>query len=84
MFGIDLVEQYSITQSTLGTAVSEEDIRPGDLLFYVGRYAGQIGHVAIYIGNGKIIHAASEAKGICVSSWKYVPIVTIRDVIGDQ
>lgn len=84
MYGIDLVETYSITQSTLGKQVSEQDIRPGDLIFYVGRYPGQIGHVAIYIGNEKIIHAASESKGVCVSDWKYVPIVTIRDVIGDR
>lgn len=84
MFDIDLVEMYSITQSTVGKEVSEEDIRPGDLLFYVGRIPAQIGHVAIYIGNGKIIHAASESKGICVSDWKYVPIVTIRDVIGER
>ena len=46
-------------------------VESGDLIFYVGRYPGVIGHVAIYIGNGKIIHAASESKGICVSSWKY-------------
>ncbi len=84
MFGIDLEIPYSITQSTLGKKVAEEDIRPGDLIFYVGRFDGQIGHVAIYIGNNKIIHAASESKGICVSDWKYVPIVTIRDVIGDR
>ena len=60
------------------------DVKPGDLLFYYGRYAGQVGHVAIYIGNGKIIHAASERKGICVSDWKFVPIVAIRDVIPEE
>lgn len=82
-FGVELTRN-SYTQAEEGTPVSEKDIRPGDLVFYVGRYPGQIGHVAIYIGNGKIIHAASETKGICVSSWKFVPIVTIRDVIGDR
>lgn len=82
MFDISLPE-FSGAQAEVGTEVSEENIRPGDLLFYVGRYPGQIGHVAIYIGDGKIIHAASESKGICVSNWKFVPIVTIRNVIGD-
>ena len=61
--------------------VDEDTIRPGDLIFYVGRYPGVIGHVAIYIGNGKIIHAASESKGICVSSWKYGPPVIMKNVM---
>ena len=63
--------------------VDEDTIRPGDLIFYVGRYPGVIGHVAIYIGNGKIIHAASESKGICVSSWKYGTPVIMKNVMGD-
>ena len=66
-----------------GMTVDEDTIRPGDLIFYVGRYPGVIGHVAIYIGNGKIIHAASESKGICVSSWKYGPPVIMKNVMGD-
>lgn len=82
MFGIKL-ERNSYVQCEQGVEVAEEDIRPGDLVFYVGRVPGMVGHVAIYIGNGKILHAASEAKGICVSDWKFVPIVTIRNVIGD-
>ena len=83
MNGVNIGARTSIEQATKGVPVSEADIRPGDLIFYVGRIQGQIGHVAIYIGNGKIIHAASESKGICVSSWKFVPIVSIRDVIMD-
>ena len=82
MFNIELLRN-SYAQCTQGVEVKEEDIRPGDLIFYTGRYAGMVGHVAIYIGNGKILHAASESKGICVGNWKFVPIVTIRNVIGD-
>lgn len=82
MFNIKL-ERNSYVQCDQGVKVEEKDIRPGDLIFYVGRYEGMVGHVAIYIGNGKILHAASESKGICVSDWKFVPIVTIRNVIGD-
>ena len=82
MYGVELYRN-SYTQAEQGVKVSEENVRPGDLVFYVGRNPGMVGHVAIYIGNGKILHAASESKGICVSDWKFVPIVTIRNVIGD-
>ena len=82
MYGISLPE-FSGAQAEVGVTVTEETIRPGDLIYYVGRYPGQIGHVAIYIGNGKIIHAASESKGICVGSWKYVPPVVMKNVMGD-
>ena len=82
MFGVSLPE-FSGDQATVGVTVNEDTIRPGDLIFYVGRYPGVIGHVAIYIGNGKIIHAASESKGICVSSWKYGPPVVMKNVMGD-
>ena len=82
MFGVSLPE-FSGDQANVGVTVNEDTIRPGDLIFYVGRYPGVIGHVAIYIGNGKIIHAASESKGICVSSWKYGPPVIMKNVMGD-
>lgn len=41
-----------------GTPVARKDLRPGDLVFFYGR--GTIGHVAIYIGENKIVHAASH------------------------
>ena len=82
LFGVQLPE-FSGAQAEVGMTVDEDTIRPGDLIFYVGRYPGVIGHVAIYIGNGKIIHAASESKGICVSSWKYGPPVIMKNVMGD-
>lgn len=45
------------------------DIQPGDLLFYAsGNY---INHVAIYIGDGQVIHASNPTTGICISPYKY-------------
>lgn len=44
------------------------EIEPGDLVFY-GR--GGISHVALYIGNGKIIHASTSASGIKISDYDY-------------
>lgn len=45
-----------------------EDIEPGDLVFY-GDYG--IDHVALYIGDGKIIHASTAATGIKISDFDY-------------
>lgn len=81
-YGITLPE-FSGAQAGCGNTVTEETIRPGDLIFYVGRYPGVIGHVAIYIGNGKILHAASERLGICIGNWKYLPPVIMKNVFKD-
>lgn len=45
-----------------------KDIEPGDLVFY-GDYG--IDHVALYIGNGQIIHASTSATGIKISEYDY-------------
>ena len=52
-----------------GRHVSLDQIQPGDLLFYGS--ASNIGHVAMYIGNGQIIHASDETTGIVISSYNY-------------
>lgn len=63
---------YSGYQANAGTRVSLDSIRPGDLIFYARN--GVIYHVAIYIGNGQIIHAANESLGVCISSLNYADI----------
>lgn len=61
-------------QATVGTTVSKSNIRKGDLLFF--KTNGQnISHVAIYMGNGKMIHARNERHNITIdnindSYWK--------------
>lgn len=66
-FGYELprvaAAQYSESQQK-----SLEDIEPGDLVFY-GDYA--IDHVALYIGDGQIIHASTSATGIKISDYTY-------------
>jgi uncharacterized protein YgiM (DUF1202 family) len=50
------------------TQVSESDLEPGDLVFFQGTFAGLFpSHVAIYIGGGKIIHAANPSYGVTIS-----------------
>ena len=66
-------------QSNYGTEVSEEEMQPGDLIFY-GDDAG-INHVAMYIGNGQIVHASTEATGIKTSPYNYRKPVKIVGVL---
>lgn len=46
----------------------EEHLLPGDLVFYVNKN-GVVDHVAMYIGDGKVVHAATPKDGIKVSSY---------------
>lgn len=60
-------------QSSYGKPVSVDEMQPGDLLFYSG--SGGINHVAMYIGDGKIVHASTEKTGIKTSPYDYrVPV----------
>lgn len=80
-FGISL-PHYSGDQAKRGTRIKSGDMRPGDLIFY-GNSRGTINHVAMYIGNGQIIHAASRRSGIKISTWNYRTPLRIVNVIGD-
>ncbi len=77
-FGYSL-NRSSGAQSYNGTPVSLSEIKPGDLLFY--SYGGSIGHVAIYIGNGQIIHAGTERTGICIGNAYYQTPCCARRII---
>ena len=60
--------------------VSPSEAKPGDLIFYAGSN-GKVNHVAIYIGNGRIVHAASRRSGIKTSTWNYRTPVAIRSML---
>ena len=77
--GISL-SRSSGSQASQGTAISASQIQPGDLLFYGS--GKSINHVAMYIGDGKIVHASTEATGIKVSNWNYKNPVKIVSVLG--
>lgn len=79
-FGISL-SHSSRAQANQGAAIGYSDLRPGDLLFY-GR-GSSIGHVALYIGGGRIVHASDETTGIIVSSCNYRDIIKCVNVVGD-
>lgn len=64
--GINLPHLAS-SQANYGTSVSYNDLQPGDLVFFGGSSYSSIYHVAMYIGDGKIVHAESTATGIVIS-----------------
>lgn len=63
------MNRSSSSQATQGQAISSSQMQPGDLLFYSG--GSGINHVAMYIGDGKIVHASTYATGIKISNWNY-------------
>lgn len=78
-YGISL-PRTSREQAKVGRAINSSQMRPGDLIFYANS-SGTINHVAMYIGNGQIVHAASRRSGIRISTWNYRSPARIRNVI---
>ena len=60
------VPRSSSSQYGCGTAVSKANLKPGDLVFF--SRGGGISHVAIYAGNGQVIHAPRAGKRVCYQS----------------
>ncbi len=75
-FGIKL-PHYSAAQPAYGKKIKKSELKPGDLIFYSS--SDRIDHVAIYIGNGQIVHAASKKSGIKISNAFYSePVCCVR------
>ena len=72
-FGYSL-PRTSYAQSGAGRSVAYSEAQPGDIIYYGG-------HVGIYIGNGRIVHASTERTGIKTESATYRSIITIRRIL---
>lgn len=73
-FGVSL-PRTSYEQQNAGYEVSYADAQPGDLICYGG-------HVAIYMGNGQIVHASNSVDGIKISdNAAYRTIVSVRRLV---
>lgn len=68
------IPRTSYQQRSAGKAVSYAEAQPGDLICYAG-------HVAMYIGNGKIVHASSRKTGIIIGYATYKPIICVRRIV---
>lgn len=69
-FGISIPRQ-SDAQGHSGKAVSYSEAQAGDIIYYGG-------HVGIYIGGGRIVHASTAKTGIKISSATYRGILSVR------
>ena len=65
-------------QAYAGVHVDLGDIKPGDII--VSGYDGVVCHVALYIGDGKLVHALNSNVGIVVTSMYIMPIIDVRRV----
>lgn len=71
-FGVSLPHSSSALRS-VGYEVGTDSMQPGDIVCYSG-------HVALYIGNGTIVHASTEATGIKYSNVNYKTILAVRRI----
>lgn len=82
LYGVTL-PRVSKEQAKSGVAVSSGNKKVGDLVFYANSN-GVVDHVAIYIGNNQVVHAASTKAGIKISNWDYRTPHSIRNVLGNK
>lgn len=75
------INRTAAEQAQQGREVSIDEAKPGDLVFYSN--GSRVNHVAMYIGDGRVVHASNERNGIMVSRWNYRTPVHIRNMIGE-
>jgi len=85
-FVLSIYKKYGISlphssgaQAGYGSKVSPSEAQPGDLFFYAK--GGRINHVAIYVGNGQVVHASSPSTGIRISNAFYRTPAAVRRIL---
>ena len=77
-YGVYLPRSAS-EQAYAGIHVDINDIMPGDIV--VSGYDGIVCHAALYVGNGKLVHALNSDVGIVVTNIDIMPVIDVRRVV---
>lgn len=78
-FGYSVSRTPSGQLSNDGKGISYSEIQPGDIICYGS--SGKCTHVALYIGDGQIIHAANSRKGVVIYNADYDTILGVKNLI---
>jgi len=73
-------KEQAVNAGYTDVALKESELLPGDLIFYASSN-GAVYHVALYIGDGKVVHAANVHAGIIVSEYTYMRPYKARRII---
>lgn len=82
-FGYELdrnSRSQAVTAGYMDVTPNLSQLQPGDLIFYADS-SGGVFHVAIYIGDGGVVHAANSRKGITISEYDYMKPYKARRVV---
>jgi cell wall-associated NlpC family hydrolase len=78
-FGYSISRTPSGQLSSNGRSISYSEAAPGDIICYGSN--GKCTHVALYIGNGQIIHSANSKKGVVIYNADYDTIIGVKNII---
>jgi cell wall-associated NlpC family hydrolase len=80
-YGYSLGRTPASQRSSAGRSIDYSEIQKGDIICYSSNGGKSCTHVAIYIGDGMIVHAANSKKGICTQKAQYSTIMGVKNII---